>query len=89
MQSLLSSLPVVEIPDSMFFEVKTREYPMRSGNKTNECMYTRTGEAAMEQHNQNQEATEMLPLLGWLLLSEEERRLLQAYVLLALSSQTE
>lgn len=43
----------------------------------------------MDRDIQKQEATVLLPSLGWLLLNEEERQLLRAYVELALSRQFE
>ncbi len=43
----------------------------------------------MVNDKRKQEATVLLPSLGWLLLNEEERQLLQAYVELALSRQFE
>ena len=43
----------------------------------------------MDRDKWKQESTLLLPSLGWLLLNEEERQLLQAYVELALSRQFE
>lgn len=43
----------------------------------------------MDRDKQEQETTVLLPFLGWLLLNEEERQLLKAYVVLALSRQFE
>ncbi len=43
----------------------------------------------MDSDKWKQESTLLLPSLGWLLLNEEERQLLQAYVELALSRQFE
>jgi uncharacterized protein HemY len=43
----------------------------------------------MDRDKWKDETTLLLPSLGWLLLSEEERQLLQAYVELALSRQFE
>jgi len=43
----------------------------------------------MDRDKCKQESTLLLPSLGWLLLNEEERQLLQAYVELALSRQFE
>jgi uncharacterized protein HemY len=43
----------------------------------------------MERDKWKHESTVLLPSLGWLLLNEEERQLLQAYVERALSRQFE
>ena len=43
----------------------------------------------MDRDKRKQEATVLLPSLGWVLLNEEERQLLQAYVELALTRQFE
>lgn len=43
----------------------------------------------MDRDKWRQESTLLLPSLGWLLLNEEERQLLQAYVELAFSRQFE
>ncbi len=43
----------------------------------------------MDRDKREQESTVLLPSLGWLLLNEEERQLLQAYVELALTRQFE
>ena len=43
----------------------------------------------MDRDKRKQEATVLLPSLGWVLLNEEERQLLQAYIELALTRQFE
>jgi hypothetical protein len=43
----------------------------------------------MDINRRKQESAVLLPSLGWLLLSEKERQLLQVYVELALSRQIE
>ena len=43
----------------------------------------------MDRNKWKQESTLLLPSLGWLLLNEEERQLLQAYIELALTRQFE
>ena len=43
----------------------------------------------MVNDKRKQEAAVLLPSLGWLLLNEEERQLLQAYIELALTQQCE
>ncbi len=43
----------------------------------------------MDRNNQKHESTVLLPSLGWLLLNEEERQLLQAYIEMALTRQFE
>jgi len=43
----------------------------------------------MDTDKRKQESTVLLPSLGWLLLNEEERQLLQVYVELALTRQFE
>jgi hypothetical protein len=43
----------------------------------------------MDHENRKHEPTLLLPSLGWLLLTEEERQQLQAYIELALTRQFE
>jgi hypothetical protein len=66
-----------------------RDHLARPGNKAKVRVCTRTGEPAVDHQKGKKESTVQLANPGWLLLSEEERRLLQEYVKLTLIAQME